>query len=61
MDAEAIAKGLKRAEHKAMLTRDGQGEYSSATMDKLLSKGLIERTLRFTDLGHAVRDVLRGK
>lgn len=61
MDAEKIAKGLRPTERKAMLSKDGRGEFSSSTLDRLEAKGLVDRSLWFTDLGLAVRAILKGE
>ena len=60
-EIETIAKGLDNARRKAIMTRDGMGEYSSTSFNKLLALGLVDHAFRFTDLGQAVRDYLKGQ
>jgi hypothetical protein len=59
-DVERIAKKLDNARRKAIMTRDGMGEYSTISFKKLLALGLVDDTFRYTDLGHSVRDYLKG-
>jgi len=61
MDARDIAVGLDNPRRKAMLTRDGLGEYSSTTFHKLRTLGLVDDAFRWTDLGLAVRQHLEVK
>lgn len=50
----AIAK-LNASDRKALFTKDGHGEFSSAVFNRLLMLGLVNHNLRFTELG---RDVI---
>lgn len=59
--AATIAAKLDRPRKRAMLTRDGLGEYSSTTFKKLLDLELVSVDFRFTDLGLDVRDILLGE
>jgi len=58
-DVAKIAEGLDRPRRRAMLTRDGMGEYNSTTFNKLLALGLVDHAFRFTDLGLAVRNHIK--
>ena len=51
---------LKPSDRRAMLTRDGAGEYSGAVFDRLHALGLVDRNFRFTELGHAAIRELGG-
>lgn len=59
-DIGLVVADMRPADKKAMLTRDGQGEYSSAAFGRLLDKGLVDRNFRFTELGWKVRQHLNG-
>lgn len=60
-EARTIAEKLDRPRKRAMMTRDGMGEYSCTTFKKLLDLKLVSLDFRFTDLGLDVRDILFGK
>jgi hypothetical protein len=55
---QEIARELTKSRRAALLTRDEQGEYSSAVFKHLLAAELVDYNYRFTPLGLAVRAAL---
>lgn len=61
VSAEEILPKLKRADRKALFTRDGHGEYSSVVFGRLFRLALIDDSFRFTPLGLQVQALLKDK
>lgn len=59
---DAIAKNLMPSERKGLCSRPGSGDFSRATLDRLVDKGLMDwRDFVPTELGWQIREHLGVK